>query len=264
MSDAFLLHREGGVLTITFNRPERLNAFRRREYGRLHELLGEIERDDMVRVVVFTGAGRGFCAGEDLKELQAQGGEETAAAGVRAGAEVLQDITRRMVQSERVFVAAVNGVAAGFGAELSIACDLRLAGPGARFLFPEVRRGLFITNGVSLLLPRIVGTTWASTLLLTGEAIDALQAERIGLVTEVVEGGGEGLVARAQACATAIAANAPTAVRLTKRILRAALDGSLETILSTELDYLERCLSSGEHLEGARAFVEKRAPRFNA
>jgi enoyl-CoA hydratase/carnithine racemase len=255
---AFLLDRAGPVLTVTFNRPERLNAFRRVEYHELHRLLGEIATDHGVRAVVLTGTGRGFCAGEDLKEL-----DEGAAAGtegMRENIEVLQDITRRIVDSPAVFIAAVNGVAAGFGGELAIACDLRIGGPEARFLFPEVRRGLFITNGVSLLLPRIVGTTWAAQLLLTGQPIGAETAARIGMLTEVLPT--DGLVARAGELAASLAANAPTAMRETKRILRASDRELLERHLHDEVATILRCLATGEHVEGARAFVEKRAPRW--
>ena len=257
---AFLIDRAGPVLTVTFNRAERLNAFRRVEYHELHRLLGEIATDRALRAVVLTGAGRGFCAGEDLKELDE--GEETATEEMRANVEVLQDITRRIVDSPAVFIAAVNGVAAGFGAELAVACDLRVGGPEARFLFPEVRRGLFITNGVSLLLPRIVGATWAAQLLLSGQPIDAPTAARIGLLTDVVSA--DGLRGRASELAAALAANAPTAMRETKRILRSSDRELLERHLHDEVATIMRCLATGEHVEGARAFVEKRAPRWPA
>lgn len=259
MSEAFELRTSDGVLTVTFNRPERLNAFRRSEYYRLRDLLGEIEADASVRAVVLTGSGRAFCAGEDLKELDAHAAADDGSV-TRENLLVLQDITRRIVRSDRVYIAAVNGVAAGFGAELACACDVRLAGEEGRFLFPEVKRGLFVTNGISHTLPRLVGDNWAATLLLTGDPIDAATALRIGLVSQVVSG--DGLVNAAQAMAATIAANAPTAVRHTKRILRGDVD-ALERALVTEVDFVERVLASGEYLEGARAFVEKRAPDFH-
>lgn len=259
MSDAFELQANDGVLTVTFNRPDRLNAFRRREYHRFRDLLVEIERDANLRAVVLTGHGRAFCAGEDLKELDAHAADDDGSV-TRENLLVLQDITRRIVRSERVYIAAVNGVAAGFGAELACACDVRLAGEGGRFVFPEVKRGLFVTNGISHTLPRLVGDNWAATLLLTGDPIDADTALRIGLVSQVV--GGDGLVDAAQAMASTIAANAPTAVRHTKRILRGDAE-AIERALVTEVDFVERVLASGEYLEGARAFVEKRAPDFH-
>ncbi len=257
MSDTFILKQQGRVLTVRFNRPDRLNAFRRSEYTRLHSLLGEIERETSVGTVLLTGTGRGFCAGEDLKELDASADQAPA----RDGAEILQDITRRIVHSDHVYVAAVNGVAAGFGAELACACDLRIASSDARFLFPEVRRGLFVTNGISLILRELVGGSWARQLLLTGDPIDAETALRIGLVTRVVDGATLG--AAAGELAERIAGLAPTAVRLTKRILHGDAR-ELEEALATELDYLDICVSSGEHVEGARAFVEKRPPAFRS
>lgn len=258
MNDSFLLDRRDGVLTVTFNRPERLNAFRRAEYHRFRDLLGEIEADVAVSVVILTGSGRGFCAGEDLKELESAS-DEVDAGVTRENVLVLQDITRRIVRSERVYLAAVNGVAAGFGAELACACDVRLAGEGARFLFPEVKRGLFITNGISWSLPRLVGDNWAASLLLTGDSIDAQVAKRIGLVTDVIAQ--DSLLPVAQAMGAGIAAAAPTAVRHTKRILRRDADG-LEQALATEVEYVDRVIASGEYREGARAFVEKRSPRY--
>ncbi len=257
-STPFLLARSGPALTITFNRPERLNAFRRVEYHALHALLTAVARDRSLRVVVLTGSGRGFCAGEDLKELDQEA--DTSAAAMRENIEVLQDITRRIVDSDAVFVAAVNGVAAGFGAELAVACDLRVGSAGARFLFPEVRRGLFVTNGVSFLLPRIVGHTWASHLLLGGHPIDAATALRLGLVTEVVPE--EALGATVQGLVDALVANAPTAMAHTKRILRQPERAMLERHLEQEVVSIVECLSTGEHVEGARAFVEKRRPRW--
>ena len=258
MSDAFQLEHGDGVLTVTFNRPECLNAFRRAEYHRFRDLLGEIEDDVAVSVVILTGSGRGFCAGEDLKELESTS-DEVDAGVTRENVLVLQDITRRVVRSERVYLAAVNGVAAGFGAELACACDVRLAGEGARFLFPEVKRGLFITNGISWSLPRLVGDNWAASLLLTGDSIDAQVAKRIGLVTDVIAQ--DSLLPVAQAMGAGIAAAAPTAVRHTKRILRRDAEG-LEQALATEVEYIDRVIASGEYREGARAFVEKRPPRY--
>ncbi len=257
MNEAFQLHATGGVLTVTFNRPERLNAFRRAEYHRFRDLLADIEDDPSVCAVVLTGSGRGFCAGEDLKELDASVAE--APSVTRENALVLQDITRRIVRSRLVYIAAVNGVAAGFGAEVACACDVRLAGDGARFVFPEVKRGLFITNGISYTLPRLVGDNWAATLLLTGDPIDAATALRIGLVSQLLPG--DGLLVAAQAMAATVAGNAPSAVQHTKQILRGDGD-ALERALAQEVEYLERVLATGEYLEGARAFVEKRPPRF--
>jgi enoyl-CoA hydratase/carnithine racemase len=172
---------------------------------------------------------------------------------------VLQEITRRIVESDTIFVAAVNGVAAGFGAELAIACDVRVVARSARFLFPEVRRGLFITNGVSYLLPRLVGRGRAAELLLSGEPIGGEEAHRIGLANRCVDDAS--CVTDALALAHVVASNAPLSVALTKRILRETADGTLDDAMGREVEYAMACFRSGAHEEGARAFLEKRDPR---
>jgi len=259
--DDLVVERAGGVVTVTFDRPERLNAFRRATYERLHELLGELSADTAVRAVVLTGRGRAFCAGEDLRELDALAGSADFGAHVASGVQVLQGITRRMVESDAVFIAAVNGVAAGFGAELAIACDIRVAAHSARFLFPEVRRGLFITNGVSYLLPRLVGRGRAAELLLTGEPIGGEEAQRIGLATRCVADAS--CVEDALAVAKVVASNASLSVALTKRILRQTADGTIDEAMAREVEYAMACFRAGAHEEGARAFLEKRAASFH-
>lgn len=261
-SNDLIVTRAGGVASITFNRPARLNAFARATYEELHAILGDVARDEAIRAVVLTGNGRGFCAGEDLQELDAAARSPDFAAYVESGIAVLQDITRRIVESDAVFIAAVNGVAAGFGAELSIACDLRVVARSARFLFPEVRRWLFITNGVSFLLPRLVGRGRAAELLLTGEPIGAEEAHRIGLANHLVPD--EGCVHEALRIAEAVASNAAMSVARTKRIIRETADGGIEDALAREVAYAMECFRGGAHEEGARAFLEKRAAKFEA
>lgn len=258
--DELLREREGPVATIRFNRPERLNAFRRGTYRELHSLLLELERDETVRVAILTGTGRAFCAGEDLKELEAETERGLDLDEVRGSLELLQDITRVIARGRVVSIAAVNGVAAGFGAELALSCDLRIGSSSARFLFPEVRRGLFVTNGVTHLLPRIVGVGRALTLLLTGAPVDARAAETWGLLESVVDD--SQIASAANALAKTIAANAPLSVRLTKRALRDGAAEDLESALRREIDFALECFEGGAHREGARAFVQKRDPSF--
>jgi enoyl-CoA hydratase/carnithine racemase len=257
---SILCERADGVAVVTFNRPQRLNAFLHATYAELGDLLRELEADEAVRVVILTGSGRAFCAGEDLQEL-----EEITARGVdmeelARTVERLQDITRAVVGSAKVYVAAVNGVAAGFGAELAVACDVRIGSESARLLFPEVRRGLFVTNGVTHLLPRLIGLGRAMELLVSGAAIDAREAERIGLVSRIVPDGE--VLAAARALARTVAANESTSVRLTKRALREGVEGTLESALRRETEFALECARGGAHAEGARAFLEKRSPVF--
>lgn len=259
--DEILVARDGAVATITFNRPERLNAFRRSTYQRLHAVIADLEQESGLRVVILTGSGKGFCAGEDLHELEASAARGMPESEMVALVQTLQDITRRIVNSHHVYIAAVNGVAAGFGAEVAIACDLRIVADGARFLFPEVRRGLFVTNGVSVLLQRLVGQGRAKEWLLTGAPVDAAAAAASGLANDVVAPGA--LLTRAAAMAAAIVENAALSVRLTKRIVNETADGDLERALTAEVGYVIECFRAGAHEEGARAFVEKRAAQFS-
>lgn len=258
--DPILLERDGSVATVTFHRPECLNAFRRSMYQELHSLVGELERDETIRVVLLTGSGRAFCAGDDLKELEAQGSWAQDRDDIRTVLDLVQDITRRIARGRNIYIAAVNGVAAGFGAELALSCDVRLGSENASFLFPEVRRGLFVTNGVTHLLPRIAGLGRAMELLLSGAPIEAEDAARIGLVGRVVPG--EDLLRETMSLGRRIAQNAPQSVRLTKRALRLGVEGDLEGALRQEIDFALECFEGGAHVEGARAFVEKRDPEF--
>lgn len=252
--------RDGAVATVTFNRPKKLNAFTDAMYRALHELLRALETEQAIRVVVLTGTGRGFCAGEDLAELETLSEQGLTHGDFRTALDRLQDITRIIATSTRVYVAAVNGVAAGFGAELAIACDIRYAAASARLLFPEVQRGLFITNGVTHLLPRIAGLGVALELLLTGTPIDAQVAERLGIFNRVYADAE--LPGAAQALAAAIATNEALAVSLTKRSLRDGAQSDLESALQRETEFALACADAGAHREGARAFLEKRAPSF--
>lgn len=254
-SDEILFERRGHVAIGTFNRPEVLNAFRGSTYQRLLDILAEVAADEEIRVLVLTGAGRAFTSGTDLAELdEAAGGEEA-----RARVERNQEITRRVVALPQITIAAVNGLAVGYGAELALACDLRIAATSARFMFPEVRRGLFLTNGVTWLLPRIVGRGVAMDWLTTGRDVSADEALAHGLVSRVDPDGVT--LEEALELAGTIAANAPIPVRLVKRALR---DGppDLEAALAAETEAVLRCQDTRDWEEGVRSFLEKRDPRY--
>lgn len=258
--DPILCERDGAVATVTFNRAEKLNAFTHAMYHALQAQLEALESERVIRVVVITGRGRGFCAGEDLAELERLSEQGLDRTDLSAALDRLQHITRVIATSSKVYIAAVNGVAAGFGAELAVACDIRYASASARMLFPEVRRGLFVTNGVTHLLPRIVGLGRALELLLTGTPIDAETAERLGIFNRLLADAD--LLGAAHTLAAAIAANEAMAVRLTKRALREGTHGNLEEALQRETAFALACADAGAHLEGARAFLEKRLPSF--
>lgn len=247
---------DDGVLTAVLDRPERLNAVRERTLDELWGVLDDAERRPDVRAVVLTGRGRAFSSGHDLAEFAAQldaPGTALTDGTARARLDRLQALTRRMLAHPKVLVAALNGVAVGLGAELALACDLRIAGASARIGFVEVTRGLFETNGALWLLPRLVGHGRAADLLLTGDVVDAAEAHRIGLVSRLVPDAD--LPVAAATLARRVAGGAPTSVALLKRALAATWEADLATVLEREVQGMLTCLASPELAAGVRAFL---------
>lgn len=261
-SDALILERTGPhTAMIRFNRPERLNAVDLATLARLHELLGRLAADADLRAVVLTGTGRAFSAGADLKEMRSRPQAGATVRDAHRMLELFQDTTRRMVNHPAIFIAALNGIAVGVGAELSLAADIRIGADTAELMLSEVTHGLFETNGVMYFLPRVVGLGRATQWLLTGERVPAAQLLAAGFLTEVVPG--DRLAARARELAETIAGNAPVSVRLVKSLLRRTWDVDLEAMLQYEVDGMLRCMASDDIEEGLRAFAEKRAPRWS-
>lgn len=254
--DEVILDADGPVATITLNRPSALNALTIPMKERLLDVLGRVGADRAVRVVVLTGAGRAFCAGQDLKER------------LHPGAPPLgEELTRRynpIVRALRAIpqpvIAAVNGVAAGAGASLAFACDLRIAAEGASFVLAFGRIGLVPDSGATWTLPRLVGAARAAEIALLGDPVSAADALRIGLVSRVVPA--EDLAADVAGMAARLAAGAPLAMTLTKRALGATFERNLDAALAAEADAQQRAGSSRDHAEGLAAFLEKRPPRF--
>lgn len=252
------------VRLITLNRPDRLNAFTREMVGELNETLDRLARMDDCRAVVITGAGRGFCSGQDLQAVQAR--TEHAPSGVVERLhwqEQFAGIGRRLRSMPQPVIAAVNGVSVGAGMALALAADVRLVAPTARFLIGAVRIGLSAgESGVSYLLPRIVGVGRAFDIMLTGRPVDAEEAGRIGLAQQVAPAGS--VVEAALAYADAILANSPYSIRHTKRLLWANLDAAnLETALDLENRTQILATMTEDYGEAVRAFNEKRSPRFS-
>jgi len=220
-----------GVRTIALNRPERLNAINPELLADLKAALAEANADPATGCILLRGAGRAFCAGDDLKEFDDQAGTAAETTGY---VEAIQDITRAIVLGEKMVVGAVHGWAVGGGLEWMINCDLVLVGEGARFFFPEISWGLFVTGAVTALLPRLVGLQRARKLILLGERFDAAEAVDWGLALRQVPEAD--LFAEAQALAARIAALPPVAVRDLKRILNraATLDAEAAMALETE------------------------------
>jgi enoyl-CoA hydratase/carnithine racemase len=254
------IERRGAVALLTFDRPHRLNAFTDETRRELLALLDHTAADASVRALVLTGAGRGFCSGEDLKWRSETAQAERPAASARQSLDDCQEITRRMVDHPKVICAAVNGVAVGLGAELAIASDIRIAAAGASFALPESKRALFVTNGALYLLPRIVGYGRALEMVLTGRTMSASEALATGLVSRVVPDAD--IVDATVEVAQLIARNAPVSLRLHKSVIRRATELDLEASLRLEADAALECEGTGDLAEGLRAFAERREPRY--
>ncbi len=259
MSDSIRYQVDGGVATITLNRPDKLNAFTDEMLKALEASLEEAERDEAVRCLVITGAGRGFSAGQDLSAVRDR--DRSGGMSFREHLEKTYNrVISRIRSMEKPVVAAVNGVAAGAGASLALACDLRICAEEARFIQSFIGVGLVPDSGSTFFLPRMVGFPRAFELAITAEKLGARDALELGMVNRVVPAG---------ELATTVAeyagklAQAPTrAIGLTKRAMNRAMTGSLDDALAYEAQLQEIAGRSEDHAEGVAAFLEKRPPSF--
>ena len=249
-----------GVATLTLNRPERLNALGDTLRDDLQDAITRASEDADVRVLIVTGAGKGFCSGGDVKAMN----ERKESGSGRPLLEKVAPGRDRTVQALRdapkPVIAAVNGAAAGAGMNLALCCDMRLASTAAKFSQAFVKRGLHPDWGGTYFLPRIVGAAKACELIFTGEVIDAQEALRLGIVSAVHAP--EDLLPAAHALARRIADGPPIAIRLAKRAIYHNLDSDLRQALEFETFAQNICFDTEDAAEGIRAFVEKRAPAF--
>ena len=245
-----------GVTTVTLNRPDALNSLTVPMKQALLAALESLEGRRETRAAILTGAGRAFCAGQDLRErLQ----PDAAPLGVEVR-ERYNPIVRAMRGLDQPIIAAINGVAAGAGASLAMAADLRIAADTASIALAFGRVGLVPDSGATWFLPRLVGATRAAELALLNEPVNAADAVRLGLVGRVVPAGQ--LATAAREIAERLAAGAPRAIALTKRALNAAWDRDLEAALEDEAELQDIAGRTKDHAEGMAAFLDKRAPRF--
>ncbi|HEX8170355.1 MAG TPA: enoyl-CoA hydratase-related protein [Thermoanaerobaculia bacterium] len=247
------------IATITLNRPDKLNAFSGTMREDLFEALQSAEADEAVRVVVITGAGRAFCAGGDvdyMSGLQRRGDEEAFRKLLDAG----RDIIVQIASMAKPVIAAVNGVAAGAGCNLALACDYRIASDAAKLGETFVRIGLHPDWGGTWLLPRLVGRSRALELLMTGRIVDAHEALAIGMVDRVVPAAD--LSRETELFANALAGAPPIALAGIKRALSAAERNDVRAQLELEAEHQLRCFRSQDAAEGMAAFFDKRAPTF--
>jgi 2-(1,2-epoxy-1,2-dihydrophenyl)acetyl-CoA isomerase len=255
-----LLKRAEGIGTLTLNRPDKLNAFAGTMRKELADALVELEKDPTVRVVVITGAGRGFCAGADVGYM-AKLVEERDTIAMAALVEAGRRVVMTMRESAKPVIGSINGVAAGGGANLALACDLRIASDRARLGQTFNRIGLHPDWGGSYFLPRLVGPAKALELFWTAEIIDAEECLRLGLFNRVVPH--DRLEEETLAMARTLAAKPALALALAKRAVYQSLSRTLPEMLDYELEAQLRCFESGDAAEGITAFVEKRTPAFD-
>lgn len=248
-----------GIGVICFARPDQLNTFRHEDYLRLLGLLDEVAASSSLRALIITANGRSFSAGQDLRQLEGE-------AKPKPEEELIflkrfQDITRKVVALDIPTITAFNGFAVGVGLEIAIACDFRISVPDAYFMFAEARRGLFPTNGVLWLLPRLIGPAYAKEMLLFGDKFDTDYAYRTGLISEIVEP--DQLMPRAREIARVLANNAGDTVEGIKVLLRQSFDLSLEEMMEKEVEFNVKVMNGEDFAEGINSFLEKRAPVFN-
>ncbi len=250
---------DGPIGTITLNRPDKLNAFTVEMVRELADALGMLARAEATRVIVLTGAGRAFCAGADVNLLRELIERQDEPRG-RALVDGMRLVARAIREAPQPVLCAVNGVAAGGGANLVLACDLRIAADTAQIGQVFMKIGLHPDWGGAYFLPRLVGASKALELFLGADMIGAAEAQRLGLVNRVVPAAA--LAEATRAWALAIAAAPPLAVRRAKRAVYLSERATLDEMLDYELDAQLACFRSADGREGITAFFEKRSPHF--
>jgi len=254
--------REGGLAWLTLNRPERLNAMNPQLVGELAHYFQSLYTDRETRVVVLRGAGKAFCAGLDLKEPASEVDQDSSVSGALRGQRRISQLPILMRRAPQPFIACVQGAACGGGFALALASDVRIAGESMRMNAAFIRIGLSACDiGVSYLLPRLVGASLASELMLTGRFIHAKRAAALGLVSKVVPD--DQLEQEGRALAEEMLATTPVGLRLTKECLTASIDAPcLEDAIAMEDRNQVIAAQSKDFREGVAAFLEKRPPKY--
>ncbi|MBN2760016.1 MAG: 2-(1,2-epoxy-1,2-dihydrophenyl)acetyl-CoA isomerase [Rhodobacteraceae bacterium] len=261
MPDDLVLHRlNAGVLELVLNRPDKLNAFTPSMHVALRAQFDRAAHDSTVRAVLLTGAGRGFCAGQDLGDRDPRSGGPKPDLGATIGT-YYNPLIRAIRALPKPVIAAVNGVAAGAGANIALACDIVLASDKARFIQSFAKLGLVPDAGGSWSLPRLLGEARAKALALTGEPLSAVQAAEWGLIWRVVTH--PDLMPEARALALKLAKGPTLGFGLTKQAMQAAATNTLDAQLDLEQEYQRRAGASEDYAEGVTAFLEKRDARFS-
>lgn len=262
-ADPVLYEVADHTATITLNRPHRRNAISVRMLAQLSQRFTEADDDPDVRVVLLTGAGKGFCAGLDIKDAMAGTGIGSSGGGGGAGAAFMQ--TRNLptvilYEMDTPVIGVINGAAAGYGLDLALGCDLRLMAESARLLPGFAKRGVVPESGGTWYLPRLVGWAKAAEIGYLGRDLDAAESQRLGLVNRVVDDGK--LLKVAQEWAGEVAANAPLAIRAMKRLFRHSQTEDFQSHTHHVLLQTMQLFGTKDFAEGLTSFVEQRAPRF--
>ena len=248
-----------GVATLALNRPDTLNSFNEEMHAEVREALQNLQRDESVRCLLLTGNGRGFCAGQDLGDRKVAPGDAVPDLGSTLEANY-NPLIRTLRSLDLPVVCAVNGVAAGAGANIALACDIVLAGRSVRFIQAFCKVGLIPDSGGTWTLPRLVGTARATALAMLGDKVTAEQAETWGMIWKCVDD--ESLMEEATALARHLAQQPTTGLALMKKAINASFGNSLDKQLDMERDYQHQAGRTEDFREGVSAFLEKRAPKF--
>ena len=254
-----LVERQGGVTILTLNRPDRLNSFNEAQHLALKAAVDGAAADKACRAVVLTGAGRGFCAGQDLSDRVRPEGGEAPDLG-QTLERFYNPLIRAIRAMDKPVIAAVNGVAAGAGANLALACDLVLAGKSAKFIQAFSKIGLIPDSGGTWMLPRLIGEARAKALTMLAIPVPAEEAERIGMIFRAVDDAA--LMVEARDLAERLAVAPTRGLAETKALIQQAMTTTLDSQLDAERDAQRRLGRSADYAEGVRAFMEKREARF--
>lgn len=258
-SETVLVDLADGVIRLTLNRPDKLNAFNVEMHGALRAGFERARDDAGVRAVLITGAGRGFCAGQDLGDRDPRQGGDIPDLGITLERHY-NPLVRLMRSLEKPIVCAVNGVAAGAGANVALACDIVLAARSARFIQAFSKIGLVPDSGGTWTLPRILGEPRAKALAMLAEPLDAETAAAWGLIWKAVDD--DKLAAEATALATRLAAGPTRSYAMTKQAIQAAAGNSLDRQLDLERDLQREAGTTADYAEGVAAFLDKRKPEY--
>lgn len=258
--ETILLDHDNGVSTITLNRPDSLNAFNETIKAELLDALKKVERDASVRCLILTGAGRAFGSGQDLADLKHRYASDEPPDLGDMLRQAYIPLIKKMCGMEKPIIAAVNGVAAGAGCSFALACDVRIASEKASFMQAFIQVGLIPDCGATFFLPRLIGVGRAMEMCCTGEKMSAEEALRIGLVNKVVPA--EQLMDVTMELARKFASMPTKALGLNKRLFNQAFQNDLEAQLEAEAYAQTTAARTADHLEGVRAFSEKRKPVF--